>query len=199
MSQSRVKKSPISNSHSTTINRANQLFDQQSWFKAQREYSKILEQYIFDSQVDTRVVTHKIQLCEIAMKYNYFRDRGETYMEQRAWNQAISSFEQARKYLHKELPFSSEELDDNISWINQLLSFERYCERGERWESRENWVKAARAYHQALRLHRSEFGVGRQWILSAIGTCELMTKQKSFRLPGILNPFVATLRPWPFS
>lgn len=199
MSQLRTKKSPTNNSRSAAINRANQLFEQHSWFKAQQEYTKILDQYIYDSQVDTRVATHKIQLCEYAMKYNYHRDRGETYMEQRAWNQAIDSFEKARRYLHRELPFSAEELDDNISWIDQLLAFERQCERAERWESRENWSKAAKAYQQALRLHRSEFGVGRQWILSAIDTCELLSRHKSFSLFGILNPLFTSLRLRSFS
>lgn len=199
MSQLSVQKFPITDSHSTTINRANQLFEQHSWFKAQKEYAKILDQYIFDSQVDTRVVTHKIHLCEIAMKYNYHRDKGETYMEQRAWNQAISSFEKARKYLHEELPYTAEELDDNIDWIDQLLTFERQCERAERWEARQNWTKAMKAYKKALKLHREEFGVGRQWILSSIDTCELMAKQTTFNFFGISNFLFTSLRPRPFS
>lgn len=199
MSQAKVKKSLITDSHSTTINRANQLFEQQSWFKAQKEYTCILDQYVFDSQVDTRVATHKIKLCELAMRYNYHRDRGETYIEQRAWNQAITSFEKARRYLHTELPYSADELDDNISWIDQLLTFERQCERAERWESRQHWARAAKAYQHALTLHRSEFGVGRQWILSAIDTCELMARQRPLGLLGILNPLFNTLRLRPFS
>ncbi|MEM7370902.1 MAG: hypothetical protein AAF587_19965 [Bacteroidota bacterium] len=164
------------------IKAADEHFEQGEWFKAQHQYRQANQLHQPDFQLTEDVISHKIELCQLALQYTYHLDLGAECMEQQVWNKALSHFTQANAYLHEQLPFSREELELKIEWIQQILTFEHHLVKAQGLQSQRNWEQAAFSFQYALSLHQEGFSPNREWLERTIGECQAQAKASSNRL-----------------